>query len=477
MLRKALSVAVLVAALGTAVVPAGAAPPRDALDWQRCAGEQTDVPGMNQAECATLSVPVDWNKPDGPRFGLAVVRRTTKSTSDRVGTLFFGPGGPGDSGLQRVTTGMTRFSTELKGRFDIVSFDPRGVGKSNPVVCSPELLARQPSPVLAGKAAYESLLRYNEQLRADCRAKTGPVHDHVDSVSMAHDLDAFRAALGESRLTFHGSSYGTLLGEMYAEQYPRRIRAMVLESVVDHSLGVRRFLDSQVSTAQDSFDQFVAWCNESVECAWHGRDVRAAYAELQKRADRGRLGDPDMPGLRISGFMLSFETLRRFYEPEYPRLANRLAALEASAPPSGPPVVPTPRSAYPLAIFCQDWNLPVHSYAEYAAHQRRLERLAPDMRYPGALMAVSICLGAPPAHNPQHRLRVHDTPTILLTNSLHDPATGYSWATAVRRQLRTVLLTYTGAGHGTYSSSKCAQTAIDRYLVTTIPPAAGTVCS
>ncbi len=454
----------------TAVTALGVSSARaQSLSWEPCEADPA-------AQCATLSVPVDWKDPGGPRFDLHLARR--QASGDRVGSMVFGPGGPGDSGVERITTGMHRFSDDLKERFDIVSFDPRGIGASNPVTCSADLLAQQPSPVVTSRKDFDALRAYNRDLRADCRERTGPVYDHLDSVNQAHDLDAIRAALGEDRLTFHGSSYGTLLGQMYAEQYPHRIRAMVLESVVDHSLGTRDFIDSQAATAQDSFDHFVAWCNSTSDCALHGRDVKAVWAELMSRAERGVLADPDHPGITISPFLLSLEAMKRFYGPDNTELATRLAALHATPPAPGTPMTPPPTTSYPFAVFCQDWNLPIHSYREYAAHQNRIAKIAPEMKYPRALMALSSCVGSPPAQNPQHRVRIRTDRPLLLTNSLHDPAAGYDWATNVKRQIgrEAVLLTYEGAGHGTYSSSPCAQALIDRYLVDGTPPPPGTRC-
>jgi pimeloyl-ACP methyl ester carboxylesterase len=238
-------------------------------------------------------VPVDWDHPDGNRFDLAVARRTATDPGRRIGSLVFGPGGPGDSGVDRVVTGISRFSTQLRSRFDIVSFDPRGVGRSHPVTCSTDLVRRQPSPLLTSKADFDATLAYNRLLRADCRAWTGPLYDHVDTLSSVRDLDAIRAALGESRLTFHGSSYGTLLGEQYAETFPSRVRAVVLESVDDHSLGTRAFMDTQAATVQDSFDEFASWCDRAAQCAARpgcagGAGRRGGQVERPVRADGHR---------------------------------------------------------------------------------------------------------------------------------------------------------------------------------------------
>jgi pimeloyl-ACP methyl ester carboxylesterase len=164
------------------------------------------------AECGTVSVPVDWAAPDGPRIDLALVRLPATGPGQRIGALLDVPGGPGDSGVDRVLANRGRFIASLNRRFDIVGYDARGVGRSRPVLCSARLLAAEPAPVLTSQADFEARLAYNGRLRADCRARTGPLFDHADTGSGVRDLDAIRAALGEKTLTFRGRSYGTLLG-------------------------------------------------------------------------------------------------------------------------------------------------------------------------------------------------------------------------------------------------------------------------
>lgn len=454
--------------------PAGASA---LIKWKPC---RTDA----SAECGALSVPVDWSDPDGAHFGLQLARRKATDPGARVGSMVFGPGGPGDSGVNRIVkeANMGRFSDDLRSRFDIVSFDPRGVGLSNPILCSQELLDRRPSPVMKSQAEFDATAKYNRELRADCRKNTeNGLFDHVDTLSMVQDLDAIRAALGERSLTFHGSSYGTLLGEQYAEEYPKRVRALVLEAVVDHSLGTRKFLSTQSATLQDSFDEFVAWCDRTESCAVHGSDVRALWADLLKRAERGELSDD---GRTLTPFELNVEVMKRLYDPEWRGLGTFLRgpaesdpeATQAAGTAGDSPAPALGENAF--EIFCQDWSLPVSGYQEYARELRRISRIAPDMKYPRSLMSVSACLGAPEPDNPQHRLKVRDSRTVLLTNSIHDPASGYNWATNVAKQLgsNAVLHTYEGWGHGTYSSSPCTQEATDAYLISLKVPRRGASC-
>ncbi|GAA2432231.1 alpha/beta hydrolase [Actinomadura vinacea] len=443
------------------------------LTWTPC--DDPDNPG---AECATLKLPVDWDRPDGPTFGLALARRKATEPDARVGSLVFGPGGPGDSGVQRVVGGIARFSPEVRRRFDIVSFDPRGVGRSNPITCSDDLVAQRPSPKIANQAEFDATLAYNAKLREDCRKRTGPVFDHVDSANTVEDVEAIRVALGEPKLNFHGSSYGTLLGAQYAEKYPQRIRAMVLESVMDHSVPTTRaFLRDMGTSAQDSFNEFVKWSDANAASALHGRDVRAIWKGILARAERGELEDPKKPGTRLASIdAVNTIAFKAFYKPDFAGLAKTIATMEASKPlPAGPTTLsPLPPTG---PIFCGDWRLPVRDQREYASLVRELNTAAPDMPYVLTARIVASCLGAPTA-NPQHPLKVKGAPQILLSNSLHDPATGYPWAQSVERQLGRsgVLLTYEGHGHGTATDGPCMENSVDAYLTDLKVPARGTSC-
>ncbi|MFI6390096.1 hypothetical protein [Nonomuraea sp. NPDC050540] len=160
-----------------AAVPVGAGTPAvRAIAWTPCAADTS-------AECGTLTVPVDGAKPGGPTVDLAVARRKATDPTARTGSLIVNPGGPGESGVDFILRRQGYFSEEITRRFDIVGFDPRGVARSNPVVCSAELMRQEPAdPFLKSQADFDRWHDHNDRLRADCRARTGPLFDHVDTL-------------------------------------------------------------------------------------------------------------------------------------------------------------------------------------------------------------------------------------------------------------------------------------------------------
>ena len=455
--------AVLAGAL-VAAPPAAAHPPP--LVWAACPDDAPGVPLDPVVRCATLRLPVDRARPHGATFDLAVARRPARAPDRRVGTLVFGPGGPGDSGVDRVRKG-DRFSAELLDRFDIVSFDPRGVRRSAGPRCPADPGVPKPAGLLGDQADLDAAIRWNRAMAAVCRP-TSAVFDHADTRSAAYDLEALRRALGERQISFHGSSYGTLLGRQYAELFPARVRAVVLEGVFDHSLDVREFVRTQALASQDAFDEFVAWCAAQAACALHDADVRAVWAGVLARADRGEY-------LPSTAFDIATLPLATLHLPDRGALARAIADLAAG-------VVPPPPRPLPLAtaVFCADRPAPIRTYAAYAELVRVAAAAAPDVRYGAGLLAVQACLGEPvPVRNPPAVPHLRTRTPVLLLNARHDPRTGHVWAAHLAAQLgrHGRLVTYEGAGHGTYLRTGCTIAVVDRYLIDREVPPAGTRCA
>jgi pimeloyl-ACP methyl ester carboxylesterase len=489
--------------LGGLVVPpatggvAQAARPSGRIDWRPC-------PEDRSAQCGTLRVPVDRSDPYTSTVDIALARRLATDPAARIGALVVNPGGPGGSGVDFALGGDRFFSAGLRRRFDIVGFDPRGIARSNPVVCSAALTEAAPSPLLDGKAAFAEMIAYNRRLAADCRKHTGPVFDHVDSLSVVEDMEALRVALGEAKLSFYGVSYGTLMGQQYADRHPDRVRAIGLDSTIDHSVGTRDFLTIETEAVQDSFEEFTAWCARDTGCELHGRDVKALWATLLDRAARGTLRDPIDPAYRLTVLDLLDLAFSSFYEPQWYALAYyldatgsptarrsrteraTLASARPSARAAGPVRAPSRRTPTGLvenpfqAVFCEDWELPLKDYQAYRTEMRLLAARAPQMLVsPLALAGVVGCLGWPsPANNPQKRIDPARSGPLLLVNARHDPATAYRWAQGAAGQLGGAanLVPYDGWGHTVYGRSACVTSVADRYLTALFIPPAGGQC-
>jgi pimeloyl-ACP methyl ester carboxylesterase len=468
--RALLATVLTVGATLTGTVTAQAAPAgRQALNWQPCQ-ENAAV------QCATITVPIDYARPATGTIQVAVARRAATDPSRRVGVLFFMPGGPGGSGVGRLLRDEP-MPAELAARFDLVSFDPRGTNRSTPVVCDAELATTPPSITPETGGTLAAAKAYSRALGDSCREHTGPLVDHVDTVSYARDIDSIRAALGERQLSLYGISYGTLTGQMYAENFPHRVRALVLDSVFDHSLNPSQFMLTEARTGEDSFQEFATWCAANASCALHGQDVGQVYGNLWAKAARGELTYPGDPSLVIDPLLLAQVTNGYFYGPDWTTAAEFLQALADQQAPvrlAADEVAPLP-----IATFCADHAVRFSSEREWQSLWQKQTAEAPTVRTHFAWGALALCSNWPgKVGNPQHRTDASKAPPILIMNALHDPATGYEWAKSVNKQLKgSVLLTYDGWGHGVLNRSDCTLNAATAYLVNRKLPRPGTHCA
>ena len=431
---------------GSAVAAAQPAWTPAPIDWAPC-------PDAPDSDCGTLAVPLDWAKPWGPTTNLAVARHKATDAAHRIGALLVNPGGPGSSNAEFAEfTGY--FSPQVEADFDIVGFDQRGTEGSGIIRC--DFPNESPSDDPANPAEFAALRTYNQQLISQCSKDNSPIFDHADTAVGVQDMDAVRRALGEQKISYDGISYGTLLGQQYAETYGNRVRAMVLDSNMDHSVDLNHFMLDRAGSAEDVFTQFVKWCDSNDSCVLHGQDVVATWQQALQVA-----------GPSASEFRdLVFNTL---YGPAFDEVAQMIADQA-----TGQPVL-SPRFEYNylsirLATVCQDFSLRIKDFAQYSAlHAAELRRSPLMQGSPLGHDEATSCIGiAGPPANPPHPLNLSHAPTILLLNSLYDPATPYAWAQDIHRQAprNTVLLTYEGTGHGVYTRSDCTRSAADNYLLT-----------
>lgn len=473
MRREVVLAAALVVAGSGFTAGTAAAEPARGLEWGPCKGHEENT----AVECASMTVPIDWTRPAKGTIDVAVARTKATDPAARIGTLVYMPGGPGDSGVNRLLGGGV-VPAEVAARFDVVSYDPRGTNRSHPVVCDAELATTLPNGVLDAGARLSDVKAHAKALGDSCREHTGPLIDHVDNVSVAHDIDALRAALGERRVTLYGRSYGTLAGQMYAENFPHRVRGLVLDSVFNHGLPTEQFLVTQAAAGEDAFAAFTRWCAADTTCALHGRDISALYGDLYERSVRGELTEPGDPARRITPMDLTMDVLNRLYAPAWTSTANRLAAL------AGQPSTGTAQAEetvpFPVAAACADHRVRISSQRQWNDMWHAQKAAAPVLRTHFAWLAMSLCSGWPAAvPNPQHPTEIdRRVPTVLLMNSLHDPATSHAWARSVARQIGdSVLLTYDGSGHGVMNRTDCTRAVFTAYVLDGTTPRPGAHCA
>ena len=461
---------------GLLAVPAAAATP-PTLDWQPC--------GPIGAQCAALSVPLDWSRPGGAKITLALSKLAAADPGQRVGSLLFNPGGPGGAGADTIEYAGNRLPGQLHERFDLVGFDPRGVGSSTPTIaCDQPAFDPAVTQFPATRAEFDRLVTHNRAVGEDCLKHTGPLLAHVDTISVARDLEAIRVALGEDKLNFLGLSYGSLIGNIYARLYPHRIRAMVLDGPLDHTVGSARLAADENTTSEVSLQHFFAWCDQQATCALHARGAGAVFARLKQLAATGPLPATGIPGgvtaeVAFQGVYegLNLTKLWPSLATEIQQAVNGDASALADAADNGPNSPDNPSNvqgsqAY-LSIACQDFPAQDTTFDQLRRQIARVRAAAPNMagHVEGWLVEAG-CVDWPlPAQDPWQAVPVHGAPPILIVAGKYDPATPYPWALGLARQINgSILLTRSSDGHTGMFNDTCAQQREADYLVDPAAP-------
>jgi pimeloyl-ACP methyl ester carboxylesterase len=455
---------------------ATARPPNVHIAWTPC-------PNAPTKQCGAMRVPVDWSKPRGEQMTVAVARRPADDQARRIGTLFFNAGGPGDGEVKYVVDNDGYFSATLRARFDIVGVDPRATGGSGHIRCAVPILTPADTLFPRSEREFTAMVGHNRAVGRSCLRQTGSLMAHTDTVSVARDHEAARAALGVARVSWLGISYGSQLAANYAELFPRRTRAMVLDSALEHSLPENQQIADEMMAAETSFNRFAAWCDTAPTCALRGQDVAAVYDRLVAGADRHPI--PVDGALRpVTGEDIRMRTvsLLTLKEPSFDGPDHSWAGLSrglASALAGDASWFALPPAAFlqdelaaRLAIGCMEYVPQVHTWADMQQRLQMGRRLAPHLQGAAELWQINRCIGWPlPAANPPRLLDVRGVATLIV-HSVYDPSDHYKWAHGLAAQIRgSAMLTRTGDGHTSYHTSDCARTAIDQYLIRPHAPA------
>lgn len=453
------------------------------LVWTPCAGSPS-------FQCTGLKVPLDYAHPDAGDILLKATRKRATGSGTRIGSLLVNPGGPGDSAVDYLTGGGAGlFSPSVRASYDLVAVDPRGVQHSTPVECEPSASAapsvsgRRVSADSAEIAAHDAVY---EQFTAECARHAGRLLPHVGTLDAARDMDVLRALLGDDRLHYVGFSYGTFLGATYAGLFPSRVGRMVLDGVVDPAIdGYQHFLQTAAGY-QLAWGAFATDCAARADCPL-GRSVKEisrGLDTLRRSLDRTPLRQGK--DITVSGDDLLFAVTTALRDREWELLRAALRGLLAGDTDAfqrllGSAAGPSSNSTDAFyAISCLSASLaPRFTSAQVQAALPRFLRTSPQFGdyYANQLMQ---CAHWPvPPTQPAHTVSAPGAAPILIAGTTRDPATPYTWAKALDRQLTSGrLLTYDADGHTAYGrGSVCVDTAVDRYLTLGRLPSVGTVCT
>ena len=483
--------------------------PTPVLDWKPC----TD-PRQAGYDCATAKVPLDYQNPGGASIELDVVRHRATDPANRIGSLFWYPGGPGARGtLALPATLQTKllFPEILRQRFDIIAWDPRGVGattSSGAVHCfdTPEqeadFLGSFPQGIPLGRAERRAYSQGYRDLGARCRARNSALLDHVSTTETVLDLDLLRQAVGDAQLNYQGNSFGTFVGDLYANMFPDRVRALLLIGNMNAAALANRgsaqpFLDTQLrqgadKTSAKTLNAFFSLCAQAgqTRCAFAAGSVaktKSKWKTLLKRVRRQPVTGPSGDSYTY-GMLVNVALAGLYHASSWPGTGQLLQDLwEKSGQPPAPPPPPQPNTESPIgliqqsqqdAIRCLDSPNPRNPAAYGALAELGYARSGDLGRY--WVYQDLQCAGWPAKGanlytGPWNRYTANP---ILLVNTTHDPATSHENAVIMSRKLaRARLLTIDGYGHSMGGvPSACADDYIGRYFVSGELPPKGAVC-
>ena len=442
----------------------------------------------NGFQCGSLTVPLDYSNPGGDTIKIALIRKPATDTAHRIGSLLTNPGGPGASGIDYLKSSASSL-VKLNTRFDLIGFDPRGTGQSSAIRClngPQEDAFNALDSVLDDPIEKAAALQADKDFAAGCQEMSGKILPYVDTPSVARDMDRIRAALGDSKLSYLGFSYGTYIGEWYAHLFPTHVRALVLDGVLDPAMSENDFLLLQIKGLQGNLDAFAADCKAKPTCQL-GRsgDPIAKMVNLLNGLDNHPL---QVGARQLTRALALYGIGVTLYSTDaWPYLDQALTtALQGNGRLllsfSDLYLGRQSNGSYDtendsnIAINCLDHQVP-NDIASYDALGPAFAKASPVF---GAAFQYGnlVCAYWPvPAKGPPGPLTVDGAPPILLVGGLYDPITPYALAVNVAQEISgSVLLTRRGYGHTSYGTSACAGAAIEAYFLELTVPANGTVC-
>jgi len=451
-------------------------------DWERC--------GKNQ-QCATITVPLDYTKPAGQTIELRARKVPARDRSGKVGTLFINPGGPGASGEQFAASAGFVLGSSLLRKFDVIGWDPRGVGGSTPVRCLDtaqldKFIATDGSPDNDAEIAD---LNNEAKLLADgCKQRSGELLPHVSTKDAVRDMDVLRGIVGDPQLYYLGFSYGTYLGATYAELFPKNVGRLVLDGAIDPSKTSEQNNIAQAKGFDTALDAFAEDCAaRSCKLGGTKAEVLAKVDQLLKDSDATPLPGDGKREVTQALVMLGV-IFPLYYKQFWPRLEDavldglagngaRLLALADQYTDRGPTGYTDNLTEAIYAVNCLD-RPDITSVAQAKTEVAQYEAASP--RFGTSLLWSSLpCANWPvKAEDKPHTIKAAGAKPILVVGTTRDPATPYEWAVGLAHQLESgVLITRDGDGHTGYKKGNaCVDGAVETYLLQGTAPTADINC-
>jgi pimeloyl-ACP methyl ester carboxylesterase len=469
-----------------------------AADWRPCPEVPRELLGRTPAnlsfDCATVAVPQDWNTAtdgkasNGKTFDIALLRARATDQRNRIGSLLVDPGGPGGSGVDIAVYLSSQLPAEVMRRFDLVGFDPRGVGRSNAVKCFSDtelddFFGADPDPV--SDADFQAIAAAQGKMAGACASKYGDSLRLFSTEQAARDMDLIRGAVGDDKLNYLGYSYGTLLGAVYAELFPTHIRAMVLDGAIDPVKNSVDLTSDQTKGFERAFDNFATWCRTNASKCPIGPDARATVVSTLAAA---RQSPATGAGGRkaTAGWVMTAVAASLYSQETWAEMAKAIDEVRRG----------DARRLFTLADSYADRNAQGHYSNLFDAFLTitctddpttistdKVRQLQGAWRtqYPlfgaSSAMTMLVCSQWQGGRDPFPTGKAVGAPPIVVVGTTGDPATPYEQTAKLAEMLGVgVVLTWQGEGHTAFPQTRCINDAVTRYLVDLKVPAASTTC-
>jgi pimeloyl-ACP methyl ester carboxylesterase len=484
---------------GSAGSSSAALPPQPAANFSDCS-QSINLAALNFPKgrldrlsfaCATISVPLDYADPTGQTIKLQLLKIHDSADTQPTGSLLVNPGGPGGSGVELAVGLATQVSDTLLAHFDLIGFDPRGVGSSTPISCLSDQqkdVLNAASPDVRTAAGFAEARNIAKQVATACSDKYGSELAQFDTVQTAKDMDRIRQAVGDPKLNYLGFSYGTELGAQYLHLFPKTVRVAVLDGAVDPLTDDITSFANQLQGFEDAFDQFAAYCRTTAPCSGLG-DPRQAVYKIVAQATRAPIPSsaPGETRKATSAIVYTGVLSALYSRSEWPTLGRALLAAEGGDSQGLFQLADSYNERYKghytniaeanTTINCND-SKPGPSNATIRATTAAWVKRFPMFGLWSA-PALFSCQQWQPDRTVPPLPTAPTTPNrVLVVGNLHDPATPYQGAKDLTKTLgHAELLTWDGQGHTSYlQGSSCINKYVEDYLISATLPPANTTC-